>query len=255
MASELIHVEDGSLVVWSEELLLFLRSKRILAQTTTARQMQRKHQREVQAPSTIGREAVALCERMGWLALPEDGAGGRGGASADGFAASLRSLGRSLPALLGFWPDRPAADGRDRAWEVAEGVVRPGDSARFVVFMDLWRRGYYVGDGCRYGADFVAYEKDPDLCHSFAAVVVRTKGWSLSMPQLAGLTRMQNVVRKAAVFAFVEAAGAGADADADAGTGADGEGPSTGLEGGDDFGVRISGFSVRYTSSSFMGVV
>ena len=104
-----------------------------------------------------------------------------------------------------------------------------------------------MGDGCRYGADFVAYEQDPDLCHSFAAVVVRTRQWGLSMPQLAGLTRMQNVVRKAAVFAFVD----GIEGSEDAPTAASSEEASDSKR----FGVDISDFVISYTSSSFLGVI
>ena len=34
------------------------------------------------------------------------------------------------------------------------------------VFDDLTDRGFYVTQGLKYGADFLAYEGDPMTCHS-----------------------------------------------------------------------------------------
>ncbi|KAG5185465.1 hypothetical protein JKP88DRAFT_312074 [Tribonema minus] len=76
------------------------------------------------------------------------------------------------------------------------------------VFNDLWARGYYVTSGALYGAHLVAYARDPQLCHSFAAVLACAAGDALSPRLLAAFVRMQGVVGKAAVLATAAADGA-----------------------------------------------
>jgi len=63
-------------------------------------------------------------------------------------------------------------------------LIRENDSDKYVVFVDLWRRGFFIADGCRYGVDFAVYEADPNECHAFASILVKDADWKLSMPQV-----------------------------------------------------------------------
>ena len=41
-----------------------------------------------------------------------------------------------------------------------------GDELRLLTWQELWKRGFYVTSGDKFGADFLAYPGDPLLFHA-----------------------------------------------------------------------------------------
>mmetsp|Transcript_25499 Transcript_25499/g.33317 ORF Transcript_25499/g.33317 Transcript_25499/m.33317 type:complete len:276 (-) Transcript_25499:104-931(-) len=82
---------------------------------------------------------------------------------------------------------------------------------RYLVFEDLWGKGYFVGLGTKYGADFVAYDGDPNLNHSFAAFKIvppmeagdGNTEFTIQTHDFIGFCRLQTKVLKKAVFVYV----------------------------------------------------
>ena len=59
-------------------------------------------------------------------------------------------------------------------------------NARMAVFEDLWRRGFYLGSGLKFGADFLAYPGDPLRFHSHFACTVLVASQTTTPPSSAG---------------------------------------------------------------------
>ena len=92
------------------------------------------------------------------------------------------------------------------------------NTSRLACFLDLWRRGYVVGSGCKYGAHFVAYPGSPLSLHASLSVRVMDSAPSVSqsffgsnqrrrlgVPALEQISysRLQQGVVKKAIYAWL----------------------------------------------------
>ncbi|GAA6037090.1 hypothetical protein JCM8097_008725 [Rhodosporidiobolus ruineniae] len=74
--------------------------------------------------------------------------------------------------------------------------------ARCRVFEDLWRRGFYMGGGLRFGGDFLVYPGDPLRYHShFTLTVLSTPQTSILPLDLVAYGRLATAVKKAHLLA------------------------------------------------------
>ncbi|KAF7458940.1 tRNA-intron endonuclease catalytic domain-like protein [Cryptosporidium felis] len=75
-----------------------------------------------------------------------------------------------------------------------------------LVYRDLTLNyGYFVQQGCKFGCDFVLYERDPQECHSSILLnVLRDDQQLLSVRDLLLWQRVSNQVNKKAALALVE---------------------------------------------------
>jgi len=66
------------------------------------------------------------------------------------------------------------------------------------VFEDLWRKGYFMGGGLRFGGDFLIYPGDPLRYHSHFTLTVIPSPSSPIMPlDLVAYGRLATAVKKA----------------------------------------------------------
>lgn len=77
-------------------------------------------------------------------------------------------------------------------------------SPRFLVFRDLWRRGFYLTSGHKFGADFLAYAHDPCLFHAGLCVIVLNKNDILRPRDIISAGRLGVATKKRATLACVE---------------------------------------------------
>eukprot|EP01120_Amphizonella_sp_Union-15-10_P011901 TRINITY_DN5176_c0_g1_i1.p1 TRINITY_DN5176_c0_g1~~TRINITY_DN5176_c0_g1_i1.p1 ORF type:complete len:155 (+),score=33.39 TRINITY_DN5176_c0_g1_i1:425-889(+) len=76
---------------------------------------------------------------------------------------------------------------------------------KFMVFSDLWNKGFYVLSGSKFGGDYVLYPGDPDKYHSQLIVfVVSWEKYLISVLDIVGKERLANSVGKATVLATVD---------------------------------------------------
>ncbi|GAA5878694.1 hypothetical protein JCM1840_000203 [Sporobolomyces johnsonii] len=74
--------------------------------------------------------------------------------------------------------------------------------ARCRVFEDLWRKGYYMGGGLRFGGDFLVYPGDPLRYHSHFTLTVLSTPLTALMPlDLVAYGRLATAVKKAHLLA------------------------------------------------------
>ncbi|GAA5922002.1 hypothetical protein JCM1841_000730 [Sporobolomyces salmonicolor] len=78
--------------------------------------------------------------------------------------------------------------------------------ARCRVFEDLWRKGYYMGGGLRFGGDFLVYPGDPLRYHSHFTLTVLSTPLTTIMPlDLVAYGRLATAVKKAHLLASYDA--------------------------------------------------
>lgn len=77
-------------------------------------------------------------------------------------------------------------------------------SRKYLVFRDLWRRGFFLSNGQKFGADFLAYAHDPSLVHAGICVVVKEKHDAMTARDIVSLGRLGVATKKHATIAFVE---------------------------------------------------
>jgi tRNA-splicing endonuclease subunit Sen34 len=74
---------------------------------------------------------------------------------------------------------------------------------RFLVFEDMWRRGYYLTNGSKFGGDFLAYSGDPLQFHAHYVVIVKPNNEELSPLDIISYGRLGVTVKKTPVLASV----------------------------------------------------
>ena len=72
------------------------------------------------------------------------------------------------------------------------------------MFSELTERGYYLTQGLKFGATFLAYEGDPMTCHSRYLVFVNSTEHSskMDMQALIRFERLANTVAKDLIIAY-----------------------------------------------------
>ncbi|XP_043241549.1 tRNA-splicing endonuclease subunit Sen34-like isoform X1 [Amphibalanus amphitrite] len=78
----------------------------------------------------------------------------------------------------------------------------PAARTRRAVYADLWRRGYWLTDGLKFGGHFLAYEGDPLVYH--AAFVVRCVQRRPHVRDLAGMQRLAHGCSKTLLISWVD---------------------------------------------------
>lgn len=81
-------------------------------------------------------------------------------------------------------------------------------STAFAVFRDLWRRGFYLTNGNKFGADFLAYANDPCLFHAGLCVVVVDENTNLHPREMISLGRLGVATKKRSTLAYLDNASA-----------------------------------------------
>ncbi|CAD5234778.1 unnamed protein product [Bursaphelenchus xylophilus] len=88
----------------------------------------------------------------------------------------------------------------------AEDIPFPDDidyRARLTVFRDLWRKGFYLTSGQKFGCDYLAYEKSPGEEHSRFMVYCKRSEDSIYPLDVLSLSRVAGQVGKAVLLAVV----------------------------------------------------
>ncbi|GAA5881986.1 hypothetical protein JCM3774_002563 [Rhodotorula dairenensis] len=99
-------------------------------------------------------------------------------------------------------PDRPSVsystlEAAEAAgvWSYPQTILQ---ESRCRVFEDLWRRGFYMGGGMRFGGDFLVYPGDPLRYHSHFTLTVLSTPTTTIMPlDLVAYGRLATAVKKA----------------------------------------------------------
>jgi len=75
---------------------------------------------------------------------------------------------------------------------------------RYTVFKDLWRKGYYMTSGAKFGGDFLVYPGDPAKYHSHHIALCVSSEKPLPMLDIICQGRLASNVRKTAILCSVE---------------------------------------------------
>ncbi|VDM50485.1 unnamed protein product [Toxocara canis] len=99
-----------------------------------------------------------------------------------------------------------SVESRDDLYEVIEQPPFPDDVSfrrRLCVFRDLWRRGYYLTDGLKFGCDFLLYVNKPSAVHAKYMVQCVDASCSIRPLDMAALSRVASQVNKLILLAVV----------------------------------------------------
>uniref|UniRef100_A0A915A7Q4 tRNA-intron lyase n=1 Tax=Parascaris univalens TaxID=6257 RepID=A0A915A7Q4_PARUN len=100
----------------------------------------------------------------------------------------------------------PLFETEDDLYEVVESPHFADDlmfRRRLCVFRDLWRRGYYLTNGFKFGCDYLLYENKPSLVHSKFMVKCVDASSCIRPLDMAVLSRLSSQVNKLILFAIV----------------------------------------------------
>ncbi|KAL3107131.1 hypothetical protein niasHT_019527 [Heterodera trifolii] len=81
-------------------------------------------------------------------------------------------------------------------------------AVKLTVFRDLWRKGFYLADGAKFGCDYLAYRRPPPEQHSEFMVICTDANANDGVPplrplNLIGVSRASTQVRKRILLAIV----------------------------------------------------
>ncbi|XP_077578788.1 tRNA-splicing endonuclease subunit Sen34 isoform X2 [Stigmatopora nigra] len=77
-----------------------------------------------------------------------------------------------------------------------DAPVPPGDDARFRVFADLRRRGFYLTSAGKFGGDFLVYPGDPLRFHAHFIAVCLRADQDVALSDLLAISRLGSNVKK-----------------------------------------------------------
>lgn len=95
------------------------------------------------------------------------------------------------------------SDAEDAYEDVDVIPMTIGFRLRFAVFRDLWKRGFYMTDGLRFGCDYLLYEDVPGEGHAKYMVKCVSTMASICPLDLAALSRVGSQVKKDTLLAIV----------------------------------------------------
>ena len=82
-------------------------------------------------------------------------------------------------------------------------TINPHQTLKLKVFEDLTKnKGYYITEGIKFGADFLAYQGDPNLYHAKYLVNVNYTHGNVAILDLLGGQRLANTSKKVLLIAF-----------------------------------------------------
>ena len=93
---------------------------------------------------------------------------------------------------------------KDIIWKFPE---TESEEARYKVFSDLWKRGYFITNGSKFGGDYLVYPGDPLRFHSYFIVKILPLRGRLSGLDLVSVGRLGSTVKKTTVLASVDLSG------------------------------------------------
>lgn len=73
----------------------------------------------------------------------------------------------------------------------------------YLVFKDLWEKGYYITLGGKFGGDYLVYPGDPIKFHAMFIVIILEKTKKLQMQDIVTYGRLGHSVRKTVVLTFL----------------------------------------------------
>ncbi|KAF7638555.1 Sm domain-containing protein [Meloidogyne graminicola] len=82
-------------------------------------------------------------------------------------------------------------------------IILSTNNSTSYVFRDLWRKGFYLLSGTKFGCDYLAYEKPPDEQHSIFMVICNDVNKSLNLYNLISTSRVSTQVKKKILLAVV----------------------------------------------------
>ncbi|KAI6191900.1 TRNA-intron lyase [Aphelenchoides bicaudatus] len=74
---------------------------------------------------------------------------------------------------------------------------------RLAVFRDLWRKGFFLTSGIKFGCHFLAYEASPTRVHSKYMVFCRSPADSMMPAELTALSRVGSQVKKKVLVSII----------------------------------------------------
>jgi len=77
------------------------------------------------------------------------------------------------------------------------------DKHKFLVFEDLWEKGFYLTNGSKFGGDFLAYSGDPLQYHAHYVIIVKFSTDELTPLDVISYSRLGVTVKKTPVLASV----------------------------------------------------
>ncbi|CAL1541976.1 unnamed protein product [Lymnaea stagnalis] len=75
---------------------------------------------------------------------------------------------------------------------------------RYLVFRDLWNKGFYLTSGSKFGGDFLVYPGDPARYHSHYIAVCRSQFDEIPSLDIVTLGRLATTVRKTALLCALD---------------------------------------------------
>ncbi|KAK6628475.1 hypothetical protein RUM43_002290 [Polyplax serrata] len=75
---------------------------------------------------------------------------------------------------------------------------------KYLVFKDLWERGYYITLGEKFGGDYLAYPGDPIKFHAFFVIICLEKCKKLQMQNIITYGRLGQSVKKTVVLSYLD---------------------------------------------------
>uniref|UniRef100_A0A1I7YMZ9 U6 snRNA-associated Sm-like protein LSm2 n=1 Tax=Steinernema glaseri TaxID=37863 RepID=A0A1I7YMZ9_9BILA len=100
----------------------------------------------------------------------------------------------------------PAFRVDDESYDILESPPFPTSEEyrlRLVVYRDLWRKGFYLTEGFKFGCSYLAYEGIPGEDHSHYMVRCIASEDSISPHSVISLSRVASQVRKSIILAIV----------------------------------------------------
>lgn len=78
------------------------------------------------------------------------------------------------------------------------------DMLRYLVFKDLWGKGFFLTSGAKFGGDFLVYPGDPTRYHSHYIAICRSQFDEMPCLDLVSLGRLSSNVRKTALLCALD---------------------------------------------------
>lgn len=83
-------------------------------------------------------------------------------------------------------------------------ILQPSpDPLKYSIFLDLWKRKYFITNGNSFGGDFLIYPQDPIICHASHVVHVLNTG-RVSIKDFVTANRLCVGAKKECLFAHVD---------------------------------------------------
>ena len=107
-------------------------------------------------------------------------------------------------ALLQTFQEHPWINHESGAKECVEEWTYKGNVLKRIVFADLWKEGFYITDGSKFGGDFLVYPGDPIQFHAKYVVICQDAPEQSSEIDLTTRSRLATSTKKTVIFASLK---------------------------------------------------